>query len=627
MGMQVRQNSPVFEWIGEAERMKNVWKRAAACLLFYIETFLFLEISGLFFNTAVTAAVSACFAYLFWRNRQSIAFAFRRPKPWTWIFVSFLALSLILGSKLNVTKDSLYDEYWVTYADPLKAGDLVSLLLVLPFLYALVVLVMQGLDHLTAPLSEKSGETISRRDIRKIFWIVTLILFACMLPYLLIHWPGLIYGDSLCSIYQYEGEMAYYDQFPVVYTLFIGLFLTTGKVLFHSINAGCALYSLVQMFALCAGCAYIVIWLLRKQVNRKLLYFAVLFYALTPMISLFGISMWKDPLFSMALAFYCLKLYDFVTGSGKSGKATALSFAGLLAVIGFFRSNGPYVILFTLFILLIFKLRLKDRMRMTKWFWLVHAFVIAVVLVVTGPVCSAAGVEKHPEESLSVPLQQMAAAVVYDGKMSDAERNVVGTILPLDEYKEIYQPGIVDVIKWDDNFNVEYVRAERGEILKTWISIGAKNPGIYLRAWSLNTFGYWAVDKWDLNLYVGNITRAGFPSDMDLMGIEFDDLLDGLPFIPKALTSVMHPMPALALCTWLMLLSAAYALSRKRPLDSLLFVPCLASILTLLIAAPDCYWPRYGFSVYYLLPVVLMFPGIFHKTESNSKSMSVKHEN
>ena len=200
---------------------------------------------------------------------------------------------------------------------------------------------------------------------------------------------------------------------------------------------------------------------------------------------------------------------------------------------------------------------------------------------------------------------------MYDGTMSSAEQEVVAEIMPLEEYKKVYQPGIVDVIKWDENFNVDYVRENRGEILKAWISIGLKNPGIYARAWSLNTFGYWAVNKWDLNAYVSDITRAGFPGDRDLMGIEFDDLLEGLPFVPEVLFSTASALPAVALCAWMMLFTAVYAASRKQSLKSLLFVPCLASVLTLLLAAPDCYWPRYAFSMYYLLPVTLLFPGIF----------------
>lgn len=586
-------------------------KCAAACLLLYIETFLFLDVCGLKINTAVTVLVTALFAFLFWRKKETIIRAFRKPDAWGWIFSVLLAVSLLLGSTLQVNKDTLYDEYWETYALPLQMADILRLLLLLPFLYILVVLVMEGLDRLAPVLAGNAESPSGRQDTRKLFWFVTGLLFLCMLPYLLAHWPGLVYGDSLCSIYQYEGEMPYYDQFPVVYTLFIGIFLSAGKALFHSITAGCALYSLFQMAAISAGCAYIVVWLSMKNVNKKLLYFVVLYYALTPMFSLFGISMWKDPLFSMALAIYCLKLADIVTGSGKQTGTALLPLLGLLAVIGFFRSNGLYVILFTVVLLLLFKLHFKKRLRLPRGFWLVHALIIAVVVTVTGPVCSAARVEKHTEESLSIPLQQLAAAVVYDGKMSDAERGVVAEIMPLEEYKEAYQPGIVDTIKWDDQFNIYYVRENRGEVLKTWIGVGVKNPGIYLRAWSLNTFGYWAVNKWDLNLYVGNITRAGFPEDMDLMGIEFDDLLEGLPFVPEVLFSTASALPAVALCAWMMLFTAAYAASRKQSLKGLLFVPCLASVLTLLLAAPDCYWPRYAFSVYYLLPVTLLFPGIF----------------
>ena len=606
--------------------MREKIKCAALCLLLYIETFLFLDISGLRINTAVTVIVTALFAFLFWRRRQTIARAFRKPDAWSWSFSILLAGFLLLGSKLQVNKDTLYDEYWETYALPLQPADLLRLLLLLPFLYTLSVLLMEGLDRLSPTLVEHAESPAGSRNARKLFWSVTGLLFLCMFPYLLAHWPGLIYGDSMCSIYQFEGEMGYYDQFPVAYTLFIGVFLSAGKVLFHSITAGCALYSLFQMAVISAGCAYIVVWLFMKNVNRKLLYFVVLFYALSPMFPLFGISMWKDPLFSMALAIYCLKLFDIVTGmdGGRQGWRTVLPLLGLLAVIGFFRSNGLYVILFSVLILLICKLHFKKKLHLTKQFWLAHALVIAAVVMVTGPVYTAAGVEKHSEESLSIPLQQLAAAVVYDGDMSEAEREVVDTILPLEDYRNVYQPGIVDVIKWNEDFNVEYVRGNRGKILKTWIGVGTKNPGIYLRAWSLNTFGYWAVNKWDLNQYVGNITRAGFPEDMDLMGIKFGDLLEGLPYVPEAMFSVATPTPAIALCAWMMFFAAAWAASRKRPADGILFIPCLASILTLILAAPDCYWPRYAFSVYYLLPVILLFPGVLAKAGNGWREQGVE---
>lgn len=51
----------------------------------------------------------------------------------------------------------------------------------------------------------------------------------------------------------------------------------------------------------------------------------------------------------------------------------------------------------------------------------------------------------------------------------------------------------------------------------------------------------------------------------------------------------------------------------------LIFVPCIGNILTLLIATPITYWPRYGLSFIYLLPVCLVFPYLI--LDNNSRKI------
>ena len=51
----------------------------------------------------------------------------------------------------------------------------------------------------------------------------------------------------------------------------------------------------------------------------------------------------------------------------------------------------------------------------------------------------------------------------------------------------------------------------------------------------------------------------------------------------------------------------------------LIFVPCIGNILTLLIATPITYWPRYGLSFICLLPVCLVFPYLI--LDNNSRKI------
>ena len=87
----------------------------------------------------------------------------------------------------------------------------------------------------------------------------------------------------------------------------------------------------------------------------------------------------------------------------------------------------------------------------------------------------------------------------------------------------------------------------------------------------------------------------------------------------KKYFSIYTPMPAVALCLWIALFMILLAAVKGKMKYMLIFVPCIGNILTLLIATPITYWPRYGLSFICLLPVCLVFPYLI--LDNNSRKI------
>ena len=187
----------------------------------------------------------------------------------------------------------------------------------------------------------------------------------------------------------------------------------------------------------------------KVQVKRFVLCYIILFYSVCPMFPLFAVSMWKDPIFSMALVIYSLELLKVCRANDRNddaGRHSPVPCCLSLLLVCLFRSNGVFIALFMLFILLIIRIFLrKEKNIFPRFFILSHIAVIAFTFILTGPVYDMAGVIRKDEEGLSLPLQQIAACVVYEGEMNESELEVVSTILPLERYKGQQEEDTADL--------------------------------------------------------------------------------------------------------------------------------------------------------------------------------------
>ena len=324
---------------------------------------------------------------------------------------------------------------------------------------------------------------------RRGFLFVLLLLLVSWLPYLLSFAPGSVLDDSLASITPWTNGTPLTNHHPVVYSLLVGGFVYLSKILPLSLNAAVFLYSLVQSVCLAGTLAALFYRLQRAGARRWVLAAGIAYAMIVPYFPAYAMILWKDPLYSCALLWLSMLLFDAVRKEGGlSGRAWQVKWSLALLGTAFLRNNGVFCLLFMAAALLLSGQR--KQFFCTACMTVIVALLFFTVQHTVYPLCHIADTEYT--EKIGIPLQQLAATVAYKGKMGEEEREFLFKIMPEQEWKERYAPCLADKIKWTDGANMEYISQNKRSFWKVWGALLLKNPAIYLRAYGMDTFGFWA---------------------------------------------------------------------------------------------------------------------------------------
>ncbi len=457
-----------------------------------------------------------------------------------------------------------------------------------------------------------------------VFCVTWVVIFVCWVPYFLANFPGSLYADSIVIMKQALGINVLTSHHPIAYVGLIGFFLHLGDILFDSYIVGIAFYTAFQMVFMSGVFAYFLGWLASHRVPLSAIVVTCAAFALLSIFPLHAVSMWKDGLYAAFVLRVSLLLFDVVASRGAALEEPAmlirLALWGLAVCL--VRSNGIYVMLCVWVALLaLYAMRTSGKVFFSC------GISLALYFVVVGPLSIALEVQTEPVESYGIPLQQVAAVVVYDGEMNPEEKEFLNTLLPLDEYKEEYIPCSVDGIKWADNFDMDFFDTHRGEFMQVWLSLLPKNLGLYASSYIMESYEYWSFadvnrtftlngvnDKYDapdLGIIETNLVEVWFGEGVNqLFPFKFFHLQEGahswivlfaglLLFVARR--EQWHPQ-------WL---AARQMLPAWPPFAHpwwLALFPTFVNWLTVLISSPFAALPRYILPAIFLMPLFILLP-------------------
>lgn len=532
---------------------------------------------------------------------------------------ALFSISVVLSNHICITGGTYAGTVKENYIAPYSVADFGTFVVVFVVSFIIVMLAYGACRHqLSKPAKEQASiHPLTPKPILLYAGCIALL----HIPYLLAYWPGFIFGDSISSINQALGNTGYSNHHPVAYTMIIQGCISFAHSLGLSTTSGCALYSLFQTIIMALSYSILIQWIVQRLGARKVWAIALIaVFGITPYIATYSIAMWKDPLFSAAIVVITVLLFDLIATKGtiaKTSKAWIPLFAFESIVIVFLRSNGIAIEALLLVGLLAYAIlsRKRSDCRMLAAVSAIPAIAIAASLLITGPIYNALGISPNEKvEGLGVPLNQMARVVAYDGDMTESDKEYMSSLLPLEQYEEVYAPTCTDPLKWNAQFNPEPLT---DGFWPHWLSMLVKNPLVYFEAWEMQTFGYWTVNHPSVVFHQGNINggvprTAEDPREAPSLGIQPKNLF-GNDLVYSILPYDNYSIP-IGWLTWLLLfVSMVFALTKKAKWI-LPLIPSLALILSLLIASPIWYWERYAAALQFLLPFYIAMLFVIPKT-------------
>ena len=427
------------------------------------------------------------------------------------------------------------------------------------------------------------------------------LCMVCWLPYYLYQYPGVMTPDSLNQFEQVLGLIPYSNHHPWMHTLLIKLIYTIGFRITKSMLISLSLYTFFQMCTLAASVSYLINTLRLFSVKPKICFLITLFYALIPFHAVFSVTIWKDILFAAALlCFSCSMLRFLRQRSFPVFHLVIFVVTGLMLCL--FRSNGWYAFLLCLPFLFGF-FRKKARL-----FYPALAVIFLTAALIKYPVMNAFHVAQ-PDlvESLSIPIQQIAAVLCNDRELTGNELALIENVVDLTYIKQLYDPHFADNIKELVRAgNQDYLAEHKDEFFRLWAALGLRYPGDYMTAYIRQTYGYWYPDSFYLVAEAEGVSAT-------TLGVSHTPLIRG-PLVIKAkeisiklggMLPLYGTLWSMGVACWVMLFCIGNTLVRGERSKLVLYLPSLALLLTVLIATPVATEFRYVYFMIFALPFYL----------------------
>ena len=454
---------------------------------------------------------------------------------------------------------------------------------------------------------------------KKVFFSCALIIFVSWIPYFLALFPAILTSDSVDQFsHVVNGFKIVSDHHPVAHTLFVGIIYRFGFWLFHKPMLATACVSLVQMLIMSCIFSYLILFLHKKNVSRKILIFILLYFSLSPIHGYYSVTMWKDILFGGFFLLFTLKLIEL--DESKSFKIINMfSFILISLLVLFFRNNALYVYLFSIpFLLFIYK---------DKFVKVVLCFVISLscYFVVKGPIFAHFKINKSASsEYIAIPLQQIGRMTYKFVEFTDNERSMINDLLPIETMSDAYHPMTVDSIKFHREYHREVFDSNKSKYFKLWLQLVVKHPSIAVESYLNSTLGYWysGVEFWATSNTI-------FPNDMGIyLSPKGGKILNGyVNKIESRDIPLISLQWSIGLCLIFIGFSVMLLLVQRKYRSLFYYVPFFALWLTLMVATPVFAEFRYVYSAFTCLPLFLVLPFLNNEAKTNRKAVLSKKKN
>lgn len=573
-------------------------------LIIFTKTFIILYCIGFLkqsdaYYTPYIATGLAGLSALFYNHNKNTAFNQKYHKILACVFGVFFGIMVVLANyHVFLYADFPFFEMpksiFVLY-------KIVSFSLVFAGTFIIFCEIMKAISHASALNSECKFQKQTKLKDWQVFllaWLPMLILNT------VIFWgaryPAIMSPDSIQQLLQIFRN-SYSNHHPYYHTQIIKLMMNIGGLFFDDLSARIATYSIFSITVMTLTFAYVVLNVHQLKRNLYITIPVFLYYFLMPFHIIFSFTMWKDVFFGATVTLFSISTYRILKSMGRYSAVNyvimTLSALGMCLL----RSNGflAFVASAVIFAVLFMKKHLKSVA--------IFSLVIVAAYILKNPVLASLNVTQPDTiESLAISTQQIARVVTDGCELTDQQRELLSTIIDIDEIPKEYDPIIVDPVKRlvRDKGNQQYLVDNKDKFIKLYIDLGLKYPHKYLEAWIDQTKGYWNGGYY---YWIWNVNH--FDEELGIPKVINSYTL--YTYFPKYAESfrekpVLNLFVSIGIHIWLILLATYAALCKKDRAALFTSIPYLMTVGTLLVATPVYSEFRYIYAVFCAIPFILL---------------------
>lgn len=554
--------------------------------------------------------------YFFYRHSFYQRETVKRQKRISMILAVAFTLFLLIGNSYHKTQDAIL----LTYNHLQTGKIIIAFIGYVVLFYALVSEIYYRLDVIINQLQRNnltSGKFIGLTNKilgrgRTAFIRSFFILWTAYLPYIIVTYPSCHMGDTRNQLHQIYGIIGYNDWHPICHTLFLAGCVKLGEVVFHSMNIGCFIYTLLQFFIMIFVLSYCIHRIVRSHFS--FLGLPVLaFYCFTPFFAMYGALITKDSIWAPLVLLWNIEFLDILEKYKDGVSYMNLSRLFVVSIlVCLFRKNGIYLFLLSVFSL-IFVIQ-KQRKRIIVLFVCIVAL-FQLFSKICLPFFQVEAGSKR--EMFSIPFQQTARYVcTYPDEVTKEEKNAISKILDYDSLSN-YIPTLADPVK--GTFHEDATLEELTSYFHVWFQMFKKHPGTYISAtvnnyydyfyFSVTLLGYrmeWSQTNIELlneelpcSQEVSHYYDSDFINELRNFIMEVQDMAGCLPGVSLLMTAAFYQ--------WVMLIIIGYLIAQKYYRFLAAYIPILSILLVNLAGPTNGSYFRYEYPIAFCIPYVVIW--------------------
>jgi hypothetical protein len=422
---------------------------------------------------------------------------------------------------------------------------------------------------------------------------IFLIIFLCWFFFFLVFYPGTAMNDT---IFICANPSLLTNQHPAMYVYYTYEFYYLGVMLGNP-NLGLVFISLLQLVWMDYVVTYGIRVLRNKGASNTLCVILACYFGIAPLFGTYAVSAIKDTPFAIAVFWLMIMIYDVTEDDFCNNRWFWIKAWICVFIMAGFRSNGFIIAVgMGLVVFWIYK-------RYRKKFAIIFISAIFCANIVNS-VLTPDDVKPLFQEKIGIPLQQVAAAVNKGTSLTESQREYLFKLLPEDKWS-LYGTGCVDNIKWNDEFDREYLNETKAEFVKIWLEIFPNNIGVYMEAYILNTYGIWGIETRNGEQYY---QKKIYDNDI---GLYQDSPLPGIIayFFQKYYCNrFTYGYLSEGTSFWVMFGLLFWLIYRKKYSKICVFAPMIMNFISLMLATPIAFSFRYVFTMALAFPFMILMP-------------------